>query len=186
MDIRAFLEAAAPDTLIGVYSSEDLSRFIVGTLAAFDDDYVVLNAVDKYGQPDGVTTIALEKVIRFVRDDQYLRVVDFVRKNPISINAGRCAPVETGDDESLLIRELRTAFKNNEPVDLRIDTDEDDTSLTGVIQSVTEDWVAIAEHDGCGIDDGISLVRVDLITRVFRNDRDDVRLRNYYDATRVR
>ena len=186
MNIRAFFENITPETLIGVYSSEDLSRFTVGTLAAIDDKYVALNAVDKYGQPDGVTTLSIEKVIRFVRDNQYLRVIDFMRKNPISIDAGACTPVETIGDESLLLRELRTAFKNNEPGDLRIDTDEDDTSLTGVIQSVSEDWVAIAEFDGCGLEDGVSLVQVAMITRVYRNDRDDVRLRSFHEATRAR
>lgn len=148
------------DTLIAVYSRVDQpTKFDVGYVIDFSEEWLLLLAVDEYGKYDGYCIRCLENIFRIEMHSQYLSSIpirDDVKQEIIV--GGVC--IKTIYDILLKLKESHVLFS----AELFNDSE---NHTCGYINDVYNDLLIVDEVDSYGHKDGNAVFEPDNITSIW-------------------
>lgn len=130
---------------IEVYSDEDVTRFDVGKLVAYDDDWILINSFDKSGQYEGKLLISVCTIFRINYETQYIKALGIQDPNETS----RFAP---GTD---LWDEVLNPLSDGQLVSVTLVNGD---VACGTLAEHTDKYLRINQKDEDGGDDGVAIV----------------------------
>ncbi len=138
-----------------VYSDEDTSKFDVGRVLEFDEAWLFLQTVDRFGKFDGYALLNRESIYKLNYDTEYLRALRL--SNTVDESK---RPLERNNLlEYVLIKNIKE--KNVVSVTL-VNGD----ALFGILTKATEAYLYIEIYTDNGRKDGVSIVLKEMIAAV--------------------
>jgi hypothetical protein len=170
--------------LVELYTNESENlKFRVGYVRALSGDALILEALDKYGNHDGMDTIPLDDVFRVGYDTPYLRLVEFLYLDKDkAYRDGPAELLEYDPETSLLEQELHKAAADQDVGECMVGRGDDHTCVTGIIKSFDGEWITVQELDCNGLNDGTTALRLSAVTRFSRGGLDERTLKAYFSA----
>lgn len=142
--------------LLEIYAQEDDSRFDVGNLLRFDDEWLLIECFDNYGNFDGYMLIRSESVFKINYQTKYVKELEKVLQAPPK-------PLQTVSMQADLLHQLLICLQNNGIVSVTLSNG---NVVMGEILSVDESLVSMKVFLDNGIGDGVSLISCDMISSI--------------------
>lgn len=154
--------------LLEIYAQEDDSRFDVGNLLHFDDEWLLIECFDNYGKFDGYMLIRLESIFKINYQTKYVKELEKVLQVPPK-------PLQTVSMQADLFHQLLISLQNNGIVSVTLSNG---NVVIGEILAVDESMVSIKVFLDNGIEDGISLISCDMISSIQYETRECKAIQN--------
>lgn len=156
--------------LVAVYSRCDEPEvFDVGYITDITDTFVLLYAVDEYGNYDGYCLRLTENIYRLETDSLYLRAIpateDMERGKTDCGNYGKT------------FREVFEKLKTSGEMFMAELFNDRRHSVNGYVDNVTDETLTVDEIDGYGNADGQTVVLIDDISAIWTDTRDIKKLK---------
>lgn len=171
--LREFNKLCKEKTLCEIYTdAADTNTFGVGLILACDEEFYILNCVDKYGFYDGVTCALIADVYRISTDTVYLKEISKLADyNKVSLED------KTSYCDNLIIGFLNR-IKNEKRICAIELCESDCDDVYGHITEVdsTQEIIKIATVDSHGQNDGITVIDIKSVSEVYYRTRYTERL----------
>lgn len=149
---------------------ENGNRFNYGTVIKADEDYSVLQLISPDGDDDGIFCVETQRIYKVELQGLY-------EKKMAALCEGKVYPKYelTFGDDGIKNAVLSFAKKEGQIVSIELSNSECDDAV-GFVESFDEEICCIKAVDEYGIDDGISYVNYEDITRIVLMSYDEKRL----------
>ena len=165
MTSEALKRLKLKDTLIAVYSREDQpTKFDVGYVIDFSEEWVLLLAVDEYGKYDGYCLRCIENIFRIEIHSQYLSSIPIIDDVKQKIIVGNDC-IKTTYDILHKLKESHVLFS----AELFNDSE---NYTCGYINEVYDDILIVDEVDSYGHNDGKAIFELNNITSIWFDSQD--------------
>lgn len=157
------------DKLYEIYANDiDTDTFWVGYIVGKDEEFLLIQCLDFYGNYDGITCLPNETVFSLREDTVYLKSIEKLAKI-------RCTSVENVYPEKDLMNSIVEQIHRNKRIcTLRLCGD--DFEIDGYISSVDDETLTMSLVDDKGNNDGTCVVELDRVSLVNFDSADTIRL----------
>lgn len=153
MNNGRIFESLCQKGLLEIYAQEDDSKFDVGNLLQFDDEWLLIECFDNFGRFDGYMLLRTESVFKISYQTKYVKDLAKVLQSPPK-------PLQIGSVQTDLLQHLLTNLQNNGIVSVTLSNG---NGMIGEILSIDESLVSIKVVLDNGKEDGVSLISCDMI-----------------------
>jgi hypothetical protein len=169
---RALLVSAREGrVLVEVFADpKNLEASVTGFVRGMGEDTCTFEELDSDGEYDGMTTIRLRDVVEVVEDSYVLRRVAVLHAHAESLYGNACEEVFT-DTEDAILGELEAAARAHELASCRLSSGHDYSFVVGFVKRIGEEFLQIARVTRWGEKDGVSTVRLQDISLIYRDDQ---------------
>ena len=179
---KLLVESQAKRSLVAIYTNErDPSRFSVGFVKAVDQKSFTLACVSPHGSQDGTYVAPLSAIARMEFDSRYLRRIALLMANP-RCRASRDPSSSERPEAAGLIHELRAAKRHNQLVSIELcsSLECEPDPFHAFVRQVGQAHVELLSITAEGEPDGLSIVPLERIEKLTRNDEESKAVSLYY------
>lgn len=151
--------------LIAVYTDINSKYFGVGLVLSVNDDFLVLNSVDSFGQEDGLILYRMDEVIKIEKETLYLEKI----KSLMEITETTYFEKSPRIDVILL---LDKAKGENIVVDIQL-MQSGQSDVVGFVKEINNDYCVITQIDNMGVKDGECIFDLHYVSSIKYNSREN-------------
>lgn len=145
--------------LVEIYENEDeIDSFILGYIIQYDDYFILIQCIDKYGAFDGYLAIQIDKIYRIAQDSMYINDMLLILDDTVLNDKSKSKYKNTtiiasiiNDCTSLLTIQLCSSGYNN---------------INGFVVSNDLNTMTLKCYDDSGTFDGITTIDMNCITSI--------------------
>ena len=156
MNNANILDSLCRNGLLEIYAQEDDSKFDVGNLLYFDDEWLLIECFDNFGQFDGYMLIRLESVFKINYQTRYVKDLERIIQSPTKSFQMVTSRID-------LFHNLLKILLNKGIVSVTLSNG---NVIIGEILSFDNFLVSVKVYLDNGIEDGISLFSSDMINSI--------------------
>ena len=176
--LKLFETSKAEGKLISIRTDiDDVSRFAAGYIQEYDDTMVYLRSIDPEGNDDGYTYIKTEEIYQVDYNNRYLKRLQLLIGKKAELITPTCI-VERKHDENYLISLIKKAIQDNLIISIN---SINDYSLLGYVKEMDDSYLQFQVITDDGDDDGITVIRIEDIERIYIAGRDQKKVEVFYN-----
>ena len=149
-------ESLCHNGLLEIYAQEDDSKFDLGNLLYFDDEWLLLECFDNFGNFDGYMLLSLESVFKVNYQTKYTKDLGKIIQSPQK-------PLQIVSTQTDLLHQLLVSLQKNGIVSVTLSNGD---VIIGEILSTEDSLVCIKVFCDDGTEDGVSMFSSDMISSV--------------------
>lgn len=154
--------------IMSLYSDyNDREAFNVGILVDYDNDFLLLNSISKYGNYDGILMIYVDDIFRIDSDSKYNnRILDLLsNKQSKKYNFDKY--------DNCMEKFFNYAIDNEIIVSISLFNSDNKNEIVGKIKSYNDEQIEVYCYDEDGKKDGISFIKTDEINFASLDSEDE-------------
>ncbi len=158
--------------LCEIYSNTDhTDKFSVGYIVAVDKHNCLLQAVDFYGQYDGLSCFLLDEIYKIQTNTQYLQAIEKLIKYRNAIT------IKSFQTDTILFDMLSDISKKKRICEIEL-CDSNLADAIGYVKKVNanENKIEMSLVDECGNNDGETIIDTQMISHISYDSTDTIRL----------
>lgn len=160
--LDALLEKAKKKRkLVSVYRSEDTDENITGYILGNSDEFLLLSAMDYYGNYDGFIVLKMDAIYRCEMESIYAKRAQKL----FSLRGQKHPELKLRDEEEMIPSILRFAQETQKVVSIEL-RESDSYDVKGMVTALDDHAVFIHQLTGDGAFDGDTVVLLEDITEV--------------------
>lgn len=156
MNNTKILNLLCQNGLLEIYAQENDSKFDVGNLLDFDDEWLLIECFDNFGKFDGYMLIRRENVFKINYQTKYTKDLAKIIQIPTK-------PLQMVKSHTDLLHKVLTTLLNKGIVSVTLSNS---NVIIGEILSIDDLLVSIQVFLDNGIEDGISLFSLDMVSSI--------------------
>ncbi|SKC12365.1 hypothetical protein SAMN05660477_03162 [Soonwooa buanensis] len=167
---RILEDSKSENKYLSIWSYSDDETFWCGKILNYSNEIVTFQHYTKYGVKDGIIFIQLSQIKNIDFNDEYTKSIAYVIENSEKIaneNKFEIAFVEDENWKNLILNQL------NKKTEIISSVKVYGEYYSGFIMNVDEESFVIKCIDSLGIDQGLSMFKIDDLTEFKINDIDN-------------
>lgn len=149
--------------LVSIYTNENSESFEVGVCLACDEEYLIYNSINKFGEDDGLVCVRIDDIFKISYNGKYEKMIKKLW-SPLSYEDF------TIDSKNVLLSFLKNVQERNKIVYVECFEDEEE-AIIGYIEDADENTITIKYYDCYGEYDGTSLFSLDSVSVFIYNSK---------------